>query len=73
MMILTGLSTGNNVMTQLDSRETILLNGRGNCVTNQLDILQHGRMKACILILAYRLQADVSLLSNVQLGNPWEG
>ena len=67
-VLITSLSTCNNVMTELNSWHTVLLDRRRNVVARKLNILHHYRVQACVLKLANGSNTDIALLMDIKGG-----
>lgn len=67
MAALTSLSASNQIVTLNDGRNGVLLNRSGNIVSSKLNVLQHDRMKAGIGECLDWLDANSTLLLNLDL------
>lgn len=65
----TSLRNRDQVMPSPDGRDAVLLNGCGNCVLGQGDVLCHSRVEAGVLELLNRHNPDRSLLEHIDLGD----
>ena len=64
--VLTGLSTGNDIVTFLDGRETVSLDRSWYHITRELYIVKHDRMEtgACLIKALNWVDTDGTLLCN---------
>lgn len=64
---LTSLRDADDIVTIGDGRNTVLLNGRGNLVATEFDVLGHSRMQASCLEAHDRDGANRALLFELDL------
>jgi len=67
---LTSLRDGNHVIALLDGGNAVLLDRSGHLVTAELNIAKHGGVQTGIGKLGNRVDADRTLLVNLNSGDP---
>lgn len=67
---LTGLRDANHVVAHVDGREAVALDGSRNLITSQLNVLQHGRVKAGILEGRNGVDARRAFLEQLNRSDP---
>ncbi len=69
-VILTSLSTGNQVMTFNNRWNCIGLNWGGDLIASKLNVSQHRRVKTSLGKCLDRLDTNSTLLNNLKASNP---
>lgn len=64
------MSNTHDIVSMDDSRKTVHLDRGRNLVTGQIDVATHDRVKAGLVKIVERGDASLTLLENLDLGEP---